>query len=890
MGRAGLPGEKVNIVKCKLINQSENSVCEALLDTGSGVNFISAEKVKNFKVDSKIIISVQMLDSSVVRSMGVVTCRFLCGEVKFSAEFHVMKTLCCEVIFGETTLREFPQLWSMCSLQEEEEDLSQVKIENDDFIVIFEDKKWTLEWKWKRQPEYLSNRIAEYKMSADVQADYEAEIDRWIHDGILVEHNEEVKGLIPLMSVVQVNKKKVRPVMDYRELNNYLQSHVGDAIVCGEKLRKWRRFSSKISIVDLKAAYLQIFVKEELQSYQVVKFRDKYYRMTRMCFGMVSGPKVMNAILSYILNLNESTAQGTDSYIDDIIIDESIVSSDEVVKQLSDFGLRCKPTESVNDVDAVRILGLLVKNESKKQRLEWTRGNLLEEIDVVTRRELFSYCGKLCSHYPVAGWLRVACSFVKRTAGQCCWDDPIGPHVLQILCDIRRRVQECDPVGGIWNISGEETKGEVWFDASSLALGVLVRIGGNVVEDASWLRPVGEVLHINLAELNAAVKGLNLDMLWGLKEITMFTDSSSCYSWLNDTISMDKRIRTKGISEMLIRRRLAVVSELMEAYDLKIKVVLVSSAKNLADPLTRVPSLWLKNKHVSAVATVEEVHPIHDEIHMGVDRTQQLCIMSGLDDTKDLRECVQTVVRKCDVCNSIDPAPVYVPHGSTKVIENWARLAVDFTHFEGITYLTLLDCGSGYMIWRRTKSETADVAIKELQQIFIEWGPPKELLSDHVPFSSASFQEFLNYWKVKWIARCANRPQGNPVERSHRTIKCLAARSGKEPDQVTFWYNRTSVNAKSKSPFEKLSSGGRAVRIPFLLSSDCDDILQDENTYCFLLGQRVFVKPDQHTKCTKTWRGPFEVTKIYDEYSIEVDNDGIRRHISHVRVSEDESS
>jgi len=41
-----------------------------------------------------------------------------------------------------------------------------------------------------------------------------------------------------LLAVFQPTKDKVQPVMDYRELNNYVESHTGDdkVAVCSEKL------------------------------------------------------------------------------------------------------------------------------------------------------------------------------------------------------------------------------------------------------------------------------------------------------------------------------------------------------------------------------------------------------------------------------------------------------------------------------------------------------------------------------------------------------------------------------------------------------------------------------------------------------------------------------
>lgn len=47
-----------------------------------------------------------------------------------------------------------------------------------------------------------------------------------------------LKRLIPLMSVFQMNKEKVRPMLDYRELKQHVDSFTSDADVCTRKLRE----------------------------------------------------------------------------------------------------------------------------------------------------------------------------------------------------------------------------------------------------------------------------------------------------------------------------------------------------------------------------------------------------------------------------------------------------------------------------------------------------------------------------------------------------------------------------------------------------------------------------------------------------------------------------
>ena len=54
-------------------------------------------------------------------------------------------------------------------------------------------------------------------------------------------------------------------------------------------------------------------------------------------------------------------------------------------------------------------------------------------------------CGKLVGHHPIAGWLRVACSYVKRRTGVR-WDDKVGRKTTEMMQDILMRVTNEDPV------------------------------------------------------------------------------------------------------------------------------------------------------------------------------------------------------------------------------------------------------------------------------------------------------------------------------------------------------------------------------------------------------------------------------------------------------------
>ena len=147
-----------------------------------------------------------------------------------------------------------------------------------------------------------------------------------------------------------------------------------------------------------------------------------------------------------------------------------------------------KPKEP-ESLDTARVLGLQM-GKNTEGRTTWRRGNVFPDIeDRVTRRGLFSICGQLIGHYPVAGWLRIACGFIKRSSSGSDWSDYIGDKAQQMLNELLEDVRKKDPVGGEWSVSREGGFGKVWCDASSLATGCVLEIDDVVVEDAAWLRP-----------------------------------------------------------------------------------------------------------------------------------------------------------------------------------------------------------------------------------------------------------------------------------------------------------------------------------------------------------------------------------------------------------------
>ena len=577
------------------------------------------------------------------------------------------------------------------------------------------------------------------------------------------------------MAVLQANKQKVRPVMDYRALNKYVDAHPANADVCAQKLREWRQKGSNVAVLDLRRAYLQVHVDKSLWPFQKDKIEGQRYCLTRLGFGLNVTPIIMRSIINMLMAQDETIQGATSSYIDDIFVNESACTAARVRDHLQQFGLTCKDPKRLRD--GTRVLGLHVME--KHGKLQWCRGGELPMFpDVLTRRGIFSLYWKLMRPLPVCGWLRVATAFVRRRANSVTagWDDePQHTPLIQMLSDIIRRMAQKDPMQGDWSVDGREVT--VWIGASSLATGVVVESVESLIEDACWLRPAREDKYINLAELDAMLRGINMALQWKATVLHLKTDSACVHRWITDALSGKARIRTKAASEMLIRRRLSTIKGLVVEYELTFDVELVRSQANRADQLTRVSQRWLDVLRKVEEQESTRIRAIHQRSgHPDVRWT--LYFVRQVSSTVSKAE-VLMVVRASERCQSVDPALVHWKVGKLDVRDSWRRVGMDITHYEDQHYSTLIDCGpSMFSIRRPLQHQNAASIIRQMESVFSERGPPAELLTDNgAAFSGEEFGMFAENWGIQLRFRCAYVPSGNGiVERYHRTIKRIAAR------------------------------------------------------------------------------------------------------------------
>ena len=241
-----------------------------------------------------------------------------------------------------------------------------ITLDEPDFHDEYDEAKhvWTTSWKWSsdQPPVSLKNGLSEYPTPKRLQGEYKQGLQAWIQNGCLIPYSENElgppKGLILLMAILQENKQKVRPVMDYRELNEHVNAYTANADVCAQTMREWRQQGPQAAIVDLCRAYLQIHIDKSLWPFQTVKIKGQRYCLTCLGFGLNVAPQIMRSVVKAVIGQDKTVDGTTFSYVDDIFVNESVRSAVQVKMHLELFGLTCKDPEQLSS--SACLLGVYV--------------------------------------------------------------------------------------------------------------------------------------------------------------------------------------------------------------------------------------------------------------------------------------------------------------------------------------------------------------------------------------------------------------------------------------------------------------------------------------------------------------------------------------------------
>ena len=221
----GLPVVEVEINGNKL---------RALVDTGCSLTLVKSSVVMSVGRGPEVV----AFDGRRVRCRGKSSVYIMVGHHKLFLSAIVVDNMLdgIDVVLGMDAITELGGVtvsggsiefgsdvcigavgWSTAWCAEEEPSLS---IEDKDFSAWFDGQKWIVRWHWRggQEPE-LKARIPCFNkgLTGQTKEAFDREVEKWIEEGVLLPADEE-GGNLTLMAVEQINKNKVRPVFDFRDL------------------------------------------------------------------------------------------------------------------------------------------------------------------------------------------------------------------------------------------------------------------------------------------------------------------------------------------------------------------------------------------------------------------------------------------------------------------------------------------------------------------------------------------------------------------------------------------------------------------------------------------------------------------------------------------------
>ena len=214
---------------------------------------------------------------------------------------------------------------------------------------------------------------------------------------------------------------------------------------------------------------------------------------------------------------------------------------------------------------------------------------------------------------------------------------------------------------------------------------------------------------------------------------------------------------------------------------------------------------------------------IHDS-HLGLTKcklcVKQLVYWPGLNDQ------LEQLIVNCPLClkysKSKKKHDTHSALGQEVPIFPWTKVATNIFHFEGNSYLLLVDYTSCFPIMRKLKSMTTQHIADHIKQIFAKYGWPNTLVSDNGPcYASEIFKQLIKEYQVNHITSLPHYPHSNGLaEKYVQIIKNLfhkAKEEGQDLHKCLMTYRNTPLSSHLQSPMQILSS--RTTRSTLSLSN-----------------------------------------------------------------------
>ena len=139
------------------------------------------------------------------------------------------------------------------------------------------------------------------------------------------------------------------------------------------------------------------------------------------------------------------------------------------------------------------------------------------------------------------------------------------------------------------------------------------------------------------------------------------------------------------------------------------------------------------------------------------------------------------------------------------------KLAMDLFHFEGVSYLLIVDYTSRFPVVCKLSSMTGQHVTNHCEQVLAEYGWPETFISNNEPcYILDAFTSVMNAYHVNHISSSPHYPQTDGLaEKYIQIIKKLilqSKRRGKDLLKCLMIYHNTPLNGSLQSLMQILQS------------------------------------------------------------------------------------
>ena len=164
----------------------------------------------------------------------------------------------------------------------------------------------------------------------------------------------------------------------------------------------------------------------------------------------------------------------------------------------------------------------------------------------------------------------------------------------------------------------------------------------------------------------------------------------------------------------------------------------------------------------------------------------------------------------------------------------WSKLATDIFHFEGASYLLIIDYTSRFPVVCKLSSMTGQHIAYQCKLIFSEYGWPETLICDNGPcYASEAFTSLMKDYSVNHITSLLHYPKSNGLaEKFVQIVKSLfykAKEESKDLLKCLMIYQNTPLTSSLKSLMQILQSRSARSNLPMSNAAGQQPGLQSED-------------------------------------------------------------